>query len=504
MISFKTILLYSLVLFSIFSIKADEQLSHFIRVENGPSTDIISGSISSEPKPGETSFQRSSQTFVPEPSPGQTSFERSQEETIPLPGQTELDVSSKDSDDIPRPGESRFQGPEINPDDVPQPDQTQFSDGSDLIRIRLGESSNNLRPIEPRNEAFTRQIQSSISNYDPPPKPGQTEFRYYSDGRGSESISVGRYQDLMNHPSIIQRDLRYQSQPDSDNLPRPNQPDFSVPTITVDEDGNPIYNHRDPRFRDLPQSTEDQNQPPQPNRIELQPNFPSGDFEVRTDGLLGPNQPAARYRDLPQSYRENSRIPEPGQIDFYDSSRMYWDCDMERDDMCHLENRINFVPFVKDRFWNSSALVLDIGEAARIRNNLVQLNPVKSYNAGRLSTTDYLPAQNQQTACLHFSYAWSGEEDKRMHLLQRGRDDKCIYSAHWNPNETNEWNDLELELDLARNGDSTFLIEFSFDMPRSDYYDYKRLGKIAIRNFQIGYGRCRNNRAIDCDLPIRR
>lgn len=186
-----------------------------------------------------------------------------------------------------------------------------------------------------------------------------------------------------------------------------------------------------------------------------------------------------------------------------------WRCDIQKNN-CFLRSKHNFVPF-KQQFdfeGEEVALVLNIGDAARKRHSLKRRpNPVYAYSASRLESTSYFLAQYAD-ACIEFSFYWSGNAKKHMHILQRNQEDVCIYSAAYDPADPNfrssnsVWQDVQLQLDL-RYGAAKFWIEYQFDIgEKRDYYDsYSDLGFIAIRNFTIGYGVCQNSKSEECDVP---
>lgn len=181
-----------------------------------------------------------------------------------------------------------------------------------------------------------------------------------------------------------------------------------------------------------------------------------------------------------------------------------WRCDVLINS-CFLKNRVNFVKFrIQPKFQNYNSLVLNINEAARQRQQVSRPNPVFSYSAARLVTKGYFPARYRD-ACIAFSYMWTGEGRKRVHIVQQNKDEKCIYHAEspaGNRHELGEWKNLELQLDL-QHGDALFFIEFDFDLhsQHSNRYDNSDLGYIAMRNFSIGYGLCSRNSAFECDAP---
>ncbi|OTF73204.1 hypothetical protein BLA29_001868 [Euroglyphus maynei] len=350
-------------------------------------------------------------------------------------------------------------------------------------------------PIEPGLSSFNRNVE----DFSKPLEPGQSNLRsnYRKNDGIDGTIVVPPLQNNQNNPF---------NTPSTDPILPPNYNQrFNTPS--TDPILPPNYNQRfdspstDPIF------------PPQPSRPLDSPSTNPIRITSYSGGLNSPSTGVV----VPSLYPQGNP-PETGRVNYFDrNSRPLWQCDMSRGDQCRLENRANFVQFKRGNFLNSHALILDVTEAIRTRQSLQRFNPVKSYNAGRLVTRDYFPANNNRIACLHFSYAWSGNEDKRMHLIQRNREDKCIFSSHTGDrNDRNgQWRDVELQLDLSQ-GDSAFLIEFSFDIPHRENRRYRRQipiqpytnnrsysdSIIAIRDFTIGYGYCKNNQAFECDLPV--
>ncbi|KAH9517576.1 hypothetical protein DERF_008238 [Dermatophagoides farinae] len=364
---------------------------------------------------------------------------------------------------------------------------------SPVLDMMQGDDPN---PIEPGQSNYYRQ-----GDFSKPLEPGQPSLRPYGQSNVIDGVVVV--------PPAPNNQNNPFNTPRTDRVIPPNyDPNYDRPFDSPST--NPILPPNNPRPFDSPST----------NPI-LPPNKPRPFDSPSTDPIRvvsypgGLNSPSTDVV-VPSLYPTNgpSNPPEPGRTNYFDHNRPHWSCDMTREDQCRLENRANFVQFKRGIAFNSPALVLDVTEAIRTRQSLPRLNPVKSYNAGRLVTRDYFPANNR-VACLHFSYAWSGNEDKRMHLIQRNREDKCIFSAHTGSiNDRNgEWRDVELQLDLSQ-GDSAFLIEFSFDIPNREnryrrqtrIYPIDRINGgdsiIAVRDFKIGYGYCRNNQAFECDLPV--
>nr|XP_027203724.1 putative uncharacterized protein DDB_G0282133 isoform X8 [Dermatophagoides pteronyssinus] len=373
-------------------------------------------------------------------------------------------------------------------------------------------------PIEPGHRDFNQR--SSTTVFVPsyrPPEPGRPDF----------------------HRPTTNGEIYVPPAPNNDGgvyvPPAPNNNDGGVyvPPAPNNNDGGvyvppaPNNNNNNQRY---PPST-DPILPPNYGSNRRPYNSPSTDRILPTSPSTTPIQIIASYPGGGNSPSTSSIVvpsinnaPEPGRREFFDRNRPYWQCNManNNNDQCRLENRANFVQFKRGLYQNTHALLLDITEAIRLKESLPRLNPVRSYNAGRLVTKDYFPANNNRIACLHFSFVWDGPEDKRMHLIQRNSDDKCIYSTHshgLNDQHNGRWQDLELQLDLSQ-GDLAFLIEFSFDINRSSMIDNQTrrpypiqtsnttnaFGRydsiIAVRDFTIGYGYCKNNQAIECDLPI--
>ena len=154
----------------------------------------------------------------------------------------------------------------------------------------------------------------------------------------------------------------------------------------------------------------------------------------------------------------------------------------------------------------STALVLDVGEAARSLAMIrISRKPLRRFNAARLSTgTHYFPARYVD-ACMALSYYWSGVGSRKsLKVLQRNAETSCIYADEYSGGGGGggggEWNDIQIQLDL-RYGDAQFVLEFIFDIPLSlriqeqdnAQVNYDQLGYIAIRDFSIGYGQCDPN-----------
>lgn len=351
-----------------------------------------------------------------------------------------------------------------------------------------------------------RDTRQAPRDYSQPPEPGQSVLHRESDQY--RTPDVYRRTDGLVSPNRDIYDTRR-----TDPIPPPDRRTDGLVSPTRD-----IYNTRrtdpipppDRRTDGIPSPYYNYNSPPDPGRTVLRPTrdepnpigpgqntFRGPISPIRTDPIL---PPPIRTSDITNPHSPIHYVPDPGRNTFYDNRRYEWECNMLNDN-CRLQNRVNFVQFNKGSYLSEPALVLDIAEAARTKHSLVRINPVKSYNAGRLTTVDYFRTNGNPYACLHFSFAWNGDSDRRMHILQRNKEDKCIYSTHSSSNDGN-WNDLELQLDLSQ-GDSAFLIEFAFETPRNEFGDYRNAGKIAIRQFKINYGTCRNNQAFECDLPVR-
>ncbi|KAH9420315.1 hypothetical protein DERP_011232 [Dermatophagoides pteronyssinus] len=450
----------------------------------------------------------------------------------PEPGQSELrpyrttrgiDLNSPRTD-IVLPPNNQYRRPDVNPNDQYRR-PTSNSPRTDIViptsSSATTQSINNNG--EKRNIFEDEQMQGDDPN---PIEPGHRDFNQ----RSSTTVFVPSYRP-----------------------PEPGRPDFHRPTTNVyvppapnNNDGGvyvpPAPNNNDGGVYVPPapnNNNNNQRYPPSTDPI-LPPNYgsnrrpynsPSTDRILPTSPSTTPIQIIASYPGGGNSPSTSSIVvpplnnaPEPGRREFFDRNRPYWQCNManNNNDQCRLENRANFVQFKRGLYQNTHALLLDITEAIRLKESLPRLNPVRSYNAGRLVTKDYFPANNNRIACLHFSFVWDGPEDKRMHLIQRNSDDKCIYSTHshgLNDQHNGRWQDLELQLDLSQ-GDLAFLIEFSFDINRSSMIDNQTrrpypiqtsnttnaFGRydsiIAVRDFTIGYGYCKNNQAIECDLPI--
>ena len=241
----------------------------------------------------------------------------------------------------------------------------------------------------------------------------------------------------------------------------------------------------------------------------------------------------------------------------YNEHSLEWPCNDWRtnNNNCHLKNKKNFVPFQLeyDFVGTPQSLVLNVGDAARrfynhiyrnrwtsngddrIQHRPLQIkrpNPVISYNAARMETTEYFPARYTD-ACIVVSYYWTGKGKKDLTIIQQNQEDVCIYSDSQQQEQQQEqqWKDIQLQVDLSY-GDAKFILEWQFELAepertvrsesaaRNDgletdsriirinrfndviIQDYRELGFIAIRNFSIGYGQCEHNWAEECDVPL--
>ncbi|KPM10131.1 hypothetical protein NH340_JMT03432 [Sarcoptes scabiei] len=199
---------------------------------------------------------------------------------------------------------------------------------------------------------------------------------------------------------------------------------------------------------------------------------------------------------------------------FNGPQQMIWNCRLDQRKSCSLKNGINFIPFKHRYDQQDDMLVADLEQAAKIFDGQsIQMQPKILFKASRLTTDEYFPAY-YTNACLYLSYSMSGDHYKQMFIVQRSREDKCIYAGEFQerniPYELSNsvesfdsfmrknWIDIQIQLDL-KYGSPKFVLDFEYDLPSRR--DYRRMGSVAIRNFSIAYGNCYRNDGNECDVP---
>lgn len=184
---------------------------------------------------------------------------------------------------------------------------------------------------------------------------------------------------------------------------------------------------------------------------------------------------------------------------YYGRANIIWNCKLNRQP-CNLKNSVNFIPFELEYSNNEKEeIVAKLDKAGQIFDGkLPQPVPKLSFKASRLWTNYYFPAR-YVNACLYLSYTMSGQLRKQMYVMQRNKEDKCIYSAEDMGQASSKWIDAEIQLDL-KYGDARFVLDFEYDFPSASA-DYRTFGAVQIRNFSIAYGNCARNDGNECDFP---
>ncbi|KAH7643552.1 uncharacterized protein LOC124494263 [Dermatophagoides farinae] len=167
-------------------------------------------------------------------------------------------------------------------------------------------------------------------------------------------------------------------------------------------------------------------------------------------------------------YPNQSRSP-------YAIDNIRWDCHFEVD-ACHFRNQHNLAQF--NRYYNPRQPLFG-------RRGLLLLNlrspRVQRYPGARLITHYYPAAQSK--ACIFLSYYTTGDGPQSFFVIQQDKENKCIFADHDVQNKPNQWNEIEIQLDLS-DGDPRFFLETHFQQGKFGFF--------AIDKFSFGYGQCKN------------